>query len=68
MYTSNCGSVSKGGGAGAGGSSSCWSMKLKPTRSLIEEFGVDTQRMTDVSLDGPENVSSCDARLEICLF
>ena len=28
----------------------------------------NVQRMTEVSLDGPENVSSCDARLEICLF
>ena len=46
MYTSNCGSVSKGGGAGAGGSNSRWSMKLKLTRSLMEEFGVDTQRTT----------------------
>ena len=68
MNTSNCGNVSKGGGAGAGGSNSCWSMKLKLTRSPMEEFGVDTQRMTDVSLDGPENDSSCETRLEICLF
>ena len=68
MNTSNCGSVSKGGGGRPGGSNSCWSTKLKLMRSPMEEFGVDTQRMTDVSLDGPESVSSCEARLEICLF
>ena len=31
-------------------------------------LGVDTHLITDVSLDGPENDSNCDNRLEICLL
>ena len=61
-------------GTGAGGiSCSCScncsvSSKLKVMQSRNELFGVETQRMTEVSLDGPENESSWDKRAEICLF
>ena len=43
------------------------SSKLK-LRSLNVVLGVDTHLITDVSLDGPENDSNCDNRLEICLL
>ena len=61
--TSNCGNL----GAGGGGSGSL-SSKVKLTMPLNEVLGVEMHLITDDSLDGPENDSICDNRLEICLL